>query len=253
MVPSKKCHSRRLKSITHVKFLSFPYTLTQSDIILQCSTSRTILHVQFMLSQQASAFAENAYQGVLCLIPLGTLGRIMSKLRQVSWKRLGPAFAPWIHWSQDHAGKAPVAKICCHFWTVPRKLSLEMSPCSPTFGIRKPIVTPKEHIEKCNFQQDCSLAFCVRLVLPPKPFPLGAGWALPNGSSLEGEILWLPKGHEAWHRSFGNGVVLVAHAHHVARCYKPEIKSQGLHASANVGQTLPVPTCGLASWYHPFL
>lgn len=206
-----------------------------------------------MLTQQASAlaFAENKYQGVLCLIPLGTLGRIMSKLRQVSWKRLGPAFAPWIHWSQDHAGKAPVAKICCHFWTVPRKLSLEMSPCSPTFGIRKPIVTPKEHIEKCNFQQDCSLAFCVRLVLPPKPFPLGAGWALPNGSSLEGEILWLPEGHEAWHRSFGTGVVLVAH--HLARCYKPEIKSQGLHTSANVGQTLPVPTCGLGSWYHPFL
>ena len=30
----------------------------------------------------------------------------------------------------------------------------------------------------------------------------------------------------------GNGFVLVAH--HVARCYKPEIKSQGLHASVTV-------------------
>lgn len=203
-----------------------------------------------MLTQQASAlaFAENKYQGVLCLIPLGTLGRIMSKLRQVSWKRLGPAFAPWIHWSQDHAGKAPVTKICCHFWTVPRKISLEMSPCSPTFGIPKPC--------SCNTQgthrtRQFPVGLFVGLLRPlgvaTKALSFRSWMGAPQRLLLGGRDSLSAGG------SWGMTPIFWSVAHHVARCYKPEIKSQGLHVSANIWQALTVSTCGLASWYHPFL
>ncbi len=51
--------------------------------IMQSSTSRTFLHVQFRLSQQASAFAEHEHQRDLCVSPLGRIGSCLNSARRL--------------------------------------------------------------------------------------------------------------------------------------------------------------------------